>query len=179
MVNPIYLTKENLQKIKESFLNSEFPAVILKDFFNTKSFEELNKKVNSLNFKKEVNLLSHSYSSSDITLDSKEFLNFLSNVLSDKNKFTFKAYIFTWKDYLILNDEFVEKPGLDIIINISDWNPGWGGVINYTGGKGDAYPIPVEKNSLAIVNRRKGIQKFVQYVNHYGKNRERIVIIGN
>ena len=178
-INPSYLSKDNLKKIKESFINSEFPAVILKDFFNTKSFEELNKKVNSLNFKKEVNLLSHSYSSSDIDINSKEFLDFLSKIFSNKNKFTFKAYKFTWKDYTILNDEFIEKPGMDIIINISDWNPRGGGIINYTDGKGDAYPITAEKNSIAIINRKKGIQKFVQYVNHYGKDRERIFIIGN
>ncbi len=178
-VNPSYAQDENKQKIRKSFLHSEFPAVMLKDFFSKEFYAELKKKVHSLSFKREAAILHHSYAVSDIKISSRELCNFVSFITKKKiEEITFTAYLLTWKDYQILNDKYVEKPGIDIIIDVTDdWNSDWGGVVAYTDGKGTVYPISAGGNSLAIVERKKDLNKYIQYVNHYGKDKKRMLLI--
>ena len=178
-VNPAYLKEENKQKIRKSFLHGEFPAVILKDFFSREFYEELQKKVSSLNFKRDVVVLHHSYALSSINISSKELYEFVSFVTKKKiDELQFRAYLLTWKDYMILNDKYLEKPGIDMVIDLNDdWNAQWGGIVTYTDGKGTAYPLSPTANSLAIVERKKGLQKYFQYVNHHGKEKKRLLLI--
>ena len=178
-VNPAYLKEENKQKIRKSFLHGEFPAVILKDFFSREFYEELQKKVSSLNFRKDHVVLHHSYAVGNFKLSSKECTDFLSLVTKKKIEEVYcTAYLLTWKDYMILNDKYLEKPGIDMVIDLNDdWNAQRGGIVTYTDGKGTVYPISPTANSLAIVERKKGLQKYFQYVNHHGKEKKRLLLI--
>ncbi len=178
-VNSLYLKEETKQKIRKSFLHGEFPAVILKDFFSKKFYEELQKKVSSLNFRKDNVVLHHSYAVGNFKLPSKECTDFLSFATKKKIEEVYgTAYLLTWKDYMILNDKYLEKPGIDIILDLTDnWNAEWGGVVTFTDGRGTVYPIPPAANSLAVVERKKGLQKYIQYSNHYGKEKKRLLLI--
>jgi|SRR3989344_2440046 len=180
-INPIYLREETQQKIRSSFLNSEFPALILKDFFSTKFYTELEQKISSLKFKKEVAVVHHCYAVSSFTLSSKYFSAFLSLVTKKKmNDLCFTAYCLTWKDYLILHDRYLEKPGLDIIIDLTErWNSDWGGKVIFTDGEGTVYPLEPARNSIALVERKKGLNKYIQYLNHQAKDRKRILLIAS
>ncbi len=180
-VNSAYLKEKNKQKIRKSFLHGEFPAVILKDFFSKEFYVEWQKKASSLNFKRDAVILHHSYALSNIKLASPELLNFLSFVTKKKiDELNFTACLLAWKDYQILNDKYLEKTGVDVIIDLTDeWNAEWGGAVTFTDGKGTVYPISAEGNALVIVERKKGLQKYIQYLNHYGKDRKRIFLIGS
>ena len=178
-INPHYLEPEHKQKIRKSFLHSDFPAVLLNDFFSKELYLELQKKVLSLNFKKDAVILHHSYAVSSIKVTSREFCDFISFVTKKKvDEITFTAYLLTWKDYMILNDQYLEKPGIDLVIDLTDnWNAEWGGVVTFTNGKGTVYPITPTENSLAIVERKKNLQKYIQYLNHYAKDQKRLLLI--
>lgn len=180
-LNPIYLKEETKQKIRRSFLHGEFPAVILKDFLSKKFYAQLQKKVFALDFKKEHVVVHHSYAVSKFPIFSKELSEFLSFITKKKiDQINFTTYLLTWKDYLILNDKYLEKPGTDVIVDLTDdWDSGWGGVVTYTNGRGTVYPIPSAANSLAIVERKKDLQKFMQYLNHYAKDKKRLLLIAN
>ncbi|MDP3698483.1 MAG: hypothetical protein Q8R47_02755 [Nanoarchaeota archaeon] len=182
VLNPIYLKEETKQKVRKSFLHSaqsDFPAVLLKDFFNKNFYEELQKKVSSLHFTKNTVVLHHSYAASSFKIFSKELCDFLSFVTKKKiEEVNFTVLVLTWKDYQILNDKYLEKPGTDIVIDLTDaWDADWGGVVTYTDGKGTAYPLAPAGNSLALVERKKNLHKYIQYINHYGKNKKRMVLI--
>ena len=178
-VNPAYLDEEAKHKIRKSFLHGEFPAVIIKDFFSKEFYAELKKKAYSLSFKRENIVLRHSYAFSNLNLSSRELCDFVSFVTKKKiEEVSCSAYLLSWKDYMILNDKYLEKTGIDVIIDLTeDWNPEWGGVITYTDGKGTVYPISPAGNSVAIVERKKDLNKYIQYINHYGEEKKRLLLI--
>jgi len=181
-LNPVYLKEETKQKVRKSFLHSaqsDLPAVLLKDFFTKNFYEELQKKVSSLHFTKDTVVLHHSYQISKFTISSPEFCEFLSFVTKKKiEKVNLSAYLLTWKDYQILNDQYLEKSGIDIAIDLTDgWNPEWGGIVTYTDGKGTVYPLVPTGNSLALIERKRNLHKYIQYANHYGKDKKRMLLV--
>lgn len=180
-INHVYLKEKTKQKVRKSFLHSDFPAVVLKDFFGKMFYAELQKKISSLNFKKDTVILHHSYTVSNFKISSKEFCEFISFVTKKKiDELNFTAYLLTWKDYLILNDKYVEKPGIDIVIDLTEgWNQEWGGMITFTDGRGTVYPLAPAGNSLAMVERKKNLQKYIQYVNHCGEEKKRMLLIAS
>ncbi|MDO8510651.1 MAG: hypothetical protein Q7S55_00640 [Nanoarchaeota archaeon] len=180
-INQVYLKEDTRQKVRKSFLHGEFPAVILKDFFSTEFYSQLTKKVSALDFKKEQVVVHHSYAVSKSQLSSKELTDFISFVTKKKiDELHFTAYLLTWKDYQILNDRYLEKPGIDIVIDLTDgWNPECGGVVTFTDGRGTVYPLAPAGNSLAMVERKKGLQKYVQYLNHHAKDKKRLFLIAS
>lgn len=175
-VNPLYLDK--IEEIKKSFQsNKDFPSIQLPDFLT--NFEELKSKITKINFKKDTNLLHHRLSKAEIELDLPELAEFLSKILNKKIKtLNFTAFMLEWKDFMILNDDCVEKPGIDIMLDFTEnWDSESGGQIIYTNGKGENYTIPVLKNSLTMVERKKGLQKFFKYVNNLANNRRYFLVL--
>ena len=176
MINQIYL--EKIEEIKNAFkANKDFPSIQLHNFLT--GFEEMKNKITRLKFQKEINLLHHRLSRAEIELELLKFAEFLSKTLNKKIKKTkFTAYKLEWKEFMILNDDYVEKPGIDVIIDLTEnWNQEAGGQIVYTSGSGESHTIPVLKNSLTIVERKKGVQKFFKYINNLAKNNERLFLI--
>ncbi|MBI2581817.1 hypothetical protein HYV87_01650 [Candidatus Woesearchaeota archaeon] len=180
-LNHGYLKEETKQKVRKSFFHSDFPAILLNDFFDQGFYTELKKKILSLNFKRDAVILHHSYAISSYKITSKEFCDFISFITKKKiDEITFSAYLLTWKDYMILNDKYLQKPGIDVIIDLTDnWNAELGGVVTFTDGKGTVYPITPTENSLAIVERKKNLQKYIQYINHYAKDKKRLLLIAS
>lgn len=180
-INPVYLKEDMKQKVRRSFLHSDFPAVLLKDFFGKEFYAELKQKASSLDFKKEVVVVHNSYAVSNFKLNSKGLLDFLSFVTKKKiDEVNFTALLVTWKDYMILNDKYLEKAGIDVVIDLTaDWDSQWGGIVTYTDGRGTASPLTPAGNSLAIVKRKKGLQKYFQYINHYAKDKKRLFLIAS
>ena len=179
--NPSYLKDEMKQKIRKSFLHSEFPAVLLNDFFTKEFYLELKKKVSTLDFKKNVNVLHHSYATAPFKVSFKELPHFISFVTKKKvDEINFTAYLLTWKDYQILNDRYLEKSGIDMIIDVTDhWDSTWGGAVTFTNGKGTIHPLNLIGNSVALVERTKGLQRYIQYFNHHGKEKKRLLLIAS
>ncbi len=178
-LNSIYLREETKQKVRKTFLQSDFPAVILKDFFSKFFYQELQKKISSLHFKRDTVVLHHAYAVSSFMISSPEFCDFISFVTKKKiEEVNFNAYLLTWKDYQILNDRYLEKSGTDIIIDLTgDWSSDWGGIITYTDGQGTVYPLAPAANSVALVERKKNLHRYLQYINHYAKDKKRLFLI--
>ncbi len=169
-INKAYLNNTN--QIKRALHeNKAFPSVILQEFFKEESFQKLKKKVDKIPFKKSVKLTSHSLSKANLKISLNDFME---TVLNQKVEFT--AYLLEWKDYLLINDNFKEKPGYEVIIEIDNWNTKYGGNVHYVNGKGDYLQIPARKNSLIIVKREH--QKFIKYVNHLAKGKKRFFLLG-
>ncbi len=177
-----YMKEEMKQRVRKSFLHSDFPAVQLNNFFSKEFYAELKKKASSLKLKEDLIILHHSYESSSMKIDSAELNEFLSFVTKKRvDDLTFSVFRLGWKDYQILHDRYLEKsPGIDIIIDITDnWNPEFGGIVTFTDGRGTVYPLAPAGNSLAIVERSKNLHKYFQYVNHYAKDKKRLFLIAS
>ncbi len=165
MLNDIYQNPNTIKKIQKVFKKEG--KVILFDILEKSAFKKIKDKILKLKFTKDVQPLSHSYeTSTPIHVDE---IKTLVKTVANKAIQSFTAFSFTWKDYTILNDNTKEKPGIDIILDLTDFTAG--GEIVYQG----ETSIPPKANSLIIVQRNT--QRYVQYVNHKGKGRRRIFLI--
>ncbi|HLC98017.1 MAG TPA: hypothetical protein VJC21_04515 [Candidatus Nanoarchaeia archaeon] len=173
-VNAVKQIKTELQK------RSAVPSIQLFDFFEEKEYWRLRKAMQHLPFRHEKKLLYFSYSAAAVPqhLLPSGLLAFLEQVLGKKPQH-WMAYRFSWKDYCLLHDKSIEKPGTDLILDCTEeWPKNAGGKLIYTDAEGNGYPLAIQGNSLAIIVRKKGIQKFFQYVNHYSRGRERLLLLG-
>ena len=187
VINPIYLNKSTLSKIKEAFqADPKLPSISLHQFFKKEKYKHFQHQLKSLSYQHMYQPLTHSCSTASLPAEIAAFFNsgelrrFISTILSQKiNKLTAKAYTFTWKDYTILHDQSIEKLGIEIIIDFTEeWKEQAGGALVYVDGTGDYTRIPAVGNQLILAKREKRVQKFVQYVNHYGKGKNRVLIMG-
>ncbi|MBI2665490.1 hypothetical protein HYX12_02630 [Candidatus Woesearchaeota archaeon] len=191
MINKAYKDKLNLQRIKE-ILRKEH-SILLFDFFSQETFRRIKQEIKKMTFKEEKKATKYSYKKAaskvmrsnnflKIILKNKELQNTLSQLLKKQINVYFTAYKFTWKDYVILHDQTQEKPGVDIIFDLGslegEWSPSWGGAIRYVQGNKDLLSLPVQQNTLAIIKRKNiNEQRFVQYVNHYAKGKDRVFFL--
>ena len=175
-INKFYSGK--IEQVKKSF-SEDFPSVTLFDFFEKKDFIKLQKRIRSLQYKKEKKTLTHSHSKASITLSDKELINFLSKITNKKiKKLSGQVLSFGWKDYTILHDTVKEKQSYDIIIDLTNsWQEDFGGNIIYVDGTGDYVKIPDRRNTLTIVKRKKNIRHFVKYVNNLAGRKKRNILI--
>ena len=179
-INKIYLEKKNQERIKQMFYdNKDFPSIQLHDFFIPECYKQMKRETSKLKYKRSYLATSHSYSESNFNVVPKELMAFVSKIINKKvSKIKLKVLKFSWKDYVIINDKLKEKPGFDIILDITDdWNQDYGGSLVYVDGSGDHFHIPPKGNTLTIAERKKGVQKFVQYVNNLSKDKKRCLIV--
>ena len=186
-ISSLYGNKENIIKIRDIFhSNRDLPSVTLPHFFKNKVYTHIKKEILILHYKKMMTPIFYSYLAAkpptnlQTILNSKEFLNFLSSINGRRiKKIKGSIECFGWKNYMILNDEVKEKPGIDVIIDFTDsWDKKFGGSLVYVDGTGSYTKIPASSNTLIIAERKKNVQKFVQYVNHLCTNRKRFFFLG-
>lgn len=187
MINKTYLNPKTVEKIKQEFLSQDdFPSIVLFKFLEREMYLKLRQQIVRLYYKKEVVRTSHSYAVAEISpamakfLNGKEFLDFLSLILNKKvKKIDAKAYSFASKDYTILSDKTLEEPGIDLILDFThDWDERANGYIFYRDGEGNFISLPIAADMLAIVERKEGVQRYVQYVNHYAGKNKRVLVMG-
>jgi len=187
MINPTYLNPETVQKINQEFaFKNDFPSIVLFKFLNREIYIKLREQIIRLYYKKEVVRTSHSYAVAELPVtisklfNGKEFFDFLSPILNKKVKrIDAKAYSFAWKDYTILSDKTIEEPGFDFIFDLThDWDERANGYIFYKDEDGNFISLPIAADMLAMVERKEGVQKYVQYLNHYAQKNKRLLVMG-
>ncbi len=187
MINKTYLDSKTIEKIKQEFYsNTDFPSAVLFKFLERDVYMKLREQIIRLYYQKDVVRTSHSYAIAELPpaisklFNQEEFLNFLSSIFNTKiKKIEAKAYSFSWKDYSILSDTTLEEPGIDFIFDFThDWEEKANGYIFYKDGEGNFISLPIAANMLALVERKVGVQKYVQYVNHYAQKNKRLLLMG-
>lgn len=187
VINKHYQNRKEQEKIKQLFQkNKDFPSASLLQFFEPAYYHKLEQEIKSLKYQHQKNLLTHSYHKAVPNpkiislLNSREILTFMEFLTHKKiKKINAAIYSFSWKDYLLLHDSKTEQPGIDFIIDFtSEWDDHWGGNIIYVNGKGDYFSLPITANSVHIINRKAGTQKFLKYINHHAINKQRHLILG-
>ncbi len=186
-INETYNEKETITIVKEIYKqNPKVPSATLQQFFTEYSYKRLQKEV--INTKKEVRIdyLHHKYKECpgpkelESFLNKKEFIKLLHKITGKTyNKISLKSFVLSWKDYSLIHDKHIEKPGLDIIIDLTEsWDYKDGGAVIYVDGTGDYAPVISERNSLTIVKRTPTVRKFIKYINNRAKGKERTLLIG-
>ncbi|MDO8626834.1 MAG: hypothetical protein Q7K42_00065, partial [Candidatus Diapherotrites archaeon] len=80
-------------------------------------------------------------------------------------------------DYTLLGDEPVKAKAL-AFLDLSNWNPEFGGFISIVSGNSEFLRLEHKANSFSVVRLPKDAKYFVKYVNHSaGKNKLQFVRI--
>ena len=113
---------------------------------------------------------------------SAEFLSYLSEALGEEvlQLRSGSNYRFGWKDYTLLHDELVLEPGVDIILDFTaEWDPAVGGQIVYVPEEGGQMEISPSPNTLILVKRPEGMQRYIRYVNHHSGEKKRYFVLAS
>jgi len=187
MINKVYGQVSAQKKIRREFLfPKEFPGVLLFHFLEWEFYLKIRELMVRSYFRPAVERTSHSYSVAEVPatlqkfLNQKEFLDLISTIIGTAvQKIEAGLNSFSWKDYTILSDTALNEPGIDIILDFTaDWPEAAGGAIVYKDELGNFISLPIAPNLLAIVERKAGVQKYWQYVNHYAGKEKRYVLAG-
>ena len=155
----------------------------LDGFFNEDFYKEIFEKLRR-NYGERVKLADrHSYEKLDAVelkgiFKDKEFLNFI-NLISCENFNNCEINVrrFGWGDYTLLHDSFVRK-GMEFLLIFADkWDDKFGGYIVYTDNEEKSFIFSIKGNSFILINK-KGMRRFVKYVNHLAGKKNFFLVEG-
>lgn len=173
MINKSYLKATDA--VKSAFENNG--SVELKLFMENSSYSDFRKKILAIKTRNIFEPLSRKHAISKNFKIEKEILEFVEKIIGIKPN-DWQLWTFAQGEYTVINDEDLEKPGMDVIIDLTEkWDESYGGAVVYVDGTGESTKVGVEGNKLIIVQRKKGEHRFVQYVNHLAKKNKRILLI--
>jgi len=112
-------------------------------------------------------------------LKTKEAATIISAVIQKKVRYKESCLcVYTHRDYTVRHDKNTEPPGYDVLLDLTPrWNNRACGHHSYVDADGnELVRIPVAGNTLAIISRPNGAQKFVKYVNHFAGKDRRVVL---
>jgi len=181
MINKIYLNPGHASKIKKIFhANKLLPNIKLAKFLDVAFYAALRKEAINAKYSQLNEPMKYRYSEAktpkilDKFLDSKKFKDFVFKITGKKiRKVNGNLWSFGWKDYTMLRDKKIEKPGFDLIIDFTDlWNEDAKGFVVYVDETGQHNKLFSIGTILTIVQRNKNVKRYAQYVNNLaGKNR--------
>lgn len=176
-MNSYYLDKENLRMIGKEF--EKIGMVRLDGFVEENLYEELKQEVLKEKFIREKTATKFSFSKSKSSLlareifDSPELKFIVENIIGKKfSNVKLDLRRFSHRDYTLIHDSKLKKNKFEFLFFICEnWNSKWGGnkvyVLN-----GKSYVFPPRGNSFILVENKKDLKGFLQYVNHLcGRNK--------
>jgi hypothetical protein len=184
-INENYSSKENIKQIKEEFNKGEFKAISLQDFFDKETFKKMFINIKGLQFKekRQPNIYNYKIKIApkhiQAILNSKEITKLIEEITNNQVKeLQFEAFLFTWKNYTLLHDKAIEKPGIDIIFELTqEWEEHFGGATIYTDTKGNVQKIMPQANTLSIIQRNTNQHKYIQYVNNLSRETRKYFLL--
>lgn len=181
MINKIYLNKDISGKIMGGYLDKGM--IRLDNFFDAIFNKEMFDKVRANNGEHIKIVDRYSYEKLDIIefkkiFNNKEFLNFV-NLISCENFDNCEINItrFAHGDYTLLYD-FIVRKGMEFLFLLADkWDDKFGGYVVYTDNEKKNFIFSIKGNSFILIDK-KGMGRFVKYVNHLSGKRNFVIIEG-
>ena len=162
-INKIYLNE--IKNIKKYYEKNKF--IQLENFFSEKI------DFSNFKFEKKYNSTSHFYFECKIKKNffSEKIFLFIQNIIGKKNLKKIILKKFYKQNYEILNDDFLEKNSIDIIIDFTkNFNKKNGGQKIYLNKKEEIFYLDGKYNCLTIINK-KNLNCYTKYLNsNYKKN---------
>ncbi len=163
--------------------NPALPSAQLPKFFSTEIYRKLQQA--KLTWKSHNHPIEHKYERAVIpaailkTINNPEVHKAISSITGKKtSKLSGEFIRLKHQDFSLMHDEHIEKPGTDIIIDLTnDW-PIAGGLITYFV-DGQHIPLPPLGNTLSIIQRKNNVQKYFKYVNNNAGRKKRVLLVLN
>ncbi len=164
LIDKLYSNTDEIRKAYENSGN----LILLQDFLDKESYASIMEGLKKSKWKGEKIPDKHSYS----TLKNENIENifygmnaFFSKV-TGKNKISeLKVMRFGHRDYTLIHDLESRDETQFFFFSFDSWKNEWGGSIVYSDEEGNPIIFPPLKNGLGIIDKGKGINNFVKYVN--------------
>ena len=155
----------------------------LDEFFNEDFYKDIFKRLRR-NYGERVKLADrYSYEKLDVMeldkiFNDKEFLNFI-NLISCENFNNCEINVkkFGVENYTLLHDSTGRKRMEFLLIFVDKWDDKFGGYIVYTDNEEKSLIFSVKGNSFILINK-KGMKRFVKYVNHLAGKKNFFLVEG-
>jgi len=182
-INPLYLKKDIIDQIKNSYIESDPHIINLPNFLSINSYESLLNNLDRMTpaHKKIADRFSYSEHDIDINLlKDKAFLSWISEITRKKAKnVNYRCLRFGHKDYTLLHDSEAIGDRLEFFILIMKrWDTKWGGHTVYVAHDQQPILFPLEGNSFNLIQKTKNRHKFIQYINHHSGKENLYIIEG-
>ncbi|MBX4211911.1 hypothetical protein KW787_00445 [Candidatus Pacearchaeota archaeon] len=180
MINPIYLNSEVKEQMKQSFRENgmiKLPNFLTRDVHN-KLLEDI-KKQEGKGEKVPDRFSFRQYNQIKIVKDlSKQLSELISAIIGKTVKMQFNIRGYGHRDYTLIHDSELSGKKIEFFYVISPpWDSAWGGNKVYTGSDEPLVFAP-EDNSFCLVDKRKDMNSFIQYINHRAGNNSYIILEG-
>lgn len=169
MVNAVYRRKEVLDAIKKAWKKEK--SVALQNILDPAELQEIAKETR-IGWKRSYIPDRHSYEEKWLEIPTRSFVKEVTGRLPLKA--TSKR--FSHRDYTILHDKEREQQGILAFLLLEDWNPEWGGKIVFMQNGRTLHEFFPRRNTLLIVERKKGVRYFIKYVNHRAGKRRLMIL---
>lgn len=174
-INAAYLDKDMLAAIRQAYKQDKnLPTVALGRFLMPQALIELAKETGR-GWKRTAIPDRYSYETRAAPPAAKELRAF-AKLVTGKEPLKETAKRFGHRDYTLMHDEAVEPAGILALLFLDGWDEAWGGQIVFVKDGETIGRFAPGANTLLLVERKKGVRSFVQYVNHHaGKRTFRII----
>lgn len=174
---------KNRPAIKTAFWkDASLPSVQLGGFLSKTASLALRREIAKLSFSRDDDPINHCYEKAPVPptlktlFSSEEFLAFMSFIIEKKARgIDVGIFRFDAGDYALRHEEGAQEPRFDIVFDIEGLAAGAGGSVVFVDGSGSYHAIAPSPNALTIVKRKRGVQRFVQYHNHYATGRHLVL----
>jgi len=166
---------KNRPAIKTAFWkDASLPSVQLGGFLSKTASLALRREIAKLSFSRDDDPINHCYAKAPLPpklktlFSSAKVLDFMSFIIRKKvRRIDAKMFRFDAGDYALRHEEGAQESRFDIVFDIEGLAAGAGGSVIFVDGSGLYHAIAPSTDALTIVKRKRGVQRFVQYHNHY------------
>jgi hypothetical protein len=176
-INAFYLQEKTKKQISQQLKKEK--VVQLEKFFTKEMYAQLRKLARTSKYIQAIKPLGSTYhvaKTKNTLFLLRDLSAFLQQIVKKKIRTIDVDLLYlTWKDYSILHDDMLNKA--EFIIDLTEgWDQDAGGNVMYTDGYGNFITLVPGGNTLTIANS-SSLKRFFQYVNHYGKNKKRYLLV--
>ena len=171
-INTLYMDREVLKKAREVYEHQNPKNIRLEQFFQPAVFALLQKKIFSAAYRLHFDPKKWKYEGAKVEemqsfLAGGYFKNIVGAILGLKKfRLSFEVRKFSPGSYTLLHDAEKEQAGIDVIIDCSLLPRNNSGCVKYLTIKEELLQLDPSPNTLSFVERKKGVMRYVKYVNH-------------
>lgn len=185
MINPVYLKKEIGLEMNKVFKNEG--VIKLSDFLNSENYLNLSLKL--WNAKGRRVLIPDKCSFEELQersvkefVSSKDFTNLINKIIGKEARVDeIIVKRMGWRDFTLIHDEEKEinkEEKIEFFFFISGkWDSKCGGSKIYNH-DGKTLVFSPESNSLCIIKKKRDMNSFIKYINHFAGKEKFIVVEG-
>ncbi len=183
-INKAYMRTDLLHDVRKAFTISNPQSIQLHAFLADDALKKVKTAVNKLSFTRNYVPDLHCYDEAkripkelrSVFAEITALVQFIAKKKLKCKELTIRK--FGKKQYTVLHDAYKEKPGVDVMLDLTPaWHPAAGGAMVYTRKGSGVLTIAPAYNTFSIVQRTKSMMRFVKYVNHHAENK-RVLILG-